>query len=107
MENLTDCTPVTTTRQICHDEVLIAITSDSNTLRSALSFSAGTTYYLISEKQGGRRGRERGREGEGERERERERGREGEGERERERERERDRQTDRHADTERQAASVY
>ena len=44
-----DCNVSITTRQVCQDEVLIAITSDSNDLKSALSFESGTTYYLISE----------------------------------------------------------
>lgn len=41
-----DCT--NTVRQVCFDEVQLAITTNSKDLDSALSFEPGT-YYLISE----------------------------------------------------------
>ena len=44
-----DCTPSITTRQICQDEVIIAIKSASSELPDALSFQPDTTYYFISE----------------------------------------------------------
>ena len=43
-----DCSASTTIRQVCQDEVRIAITFNSKDLASALSFEPGT-YYLISE----------------------------------------------------------
>jgi hypothetical protein len=43
------CIPTTTTRQVCQDEVQLEITSSSQHLISALSFSPGETYYFISE----------------------------------------------------------
>lgn len=38
-----------TVRHVCQDEVLLDITLDSKTLKSALSFQENTTFYLISE----------------------------------------------------------
>jgi hypothetical protein len=72
MASQVDCAPDNTAvKQVCHDQVLLAIRTDSNTLNSALSFSAGKTYYLISkwENENGRREKD-GERGEGERERE-------------------------------------
>ena len=47
--SMEECMAGLTTRAICQDEVIIAITYNSNTLNSALSFEPNTTYYLISE----------------------------------------------------------